>query len=664
VAEYAFSANLTVGGLFNAAVSWVAAGRPGSIYVVALLAQTGGVTHTLAQDLVSVVVPAVSLSVAHRLRGGARVLVLVSCNPGHANQQEDSACAQDRAAYLHDLLGELGYEHKVVASAEELTRELRCGRYDVYWISGGARKLSHTAAKELREAVYGGAGLLVDGSHDERNGLLDEALGVAYRGKLSGGAPEVLLGSELFEPAELNASGTALRLDLAGGIEQARFAASHQPAIVSHVYGEGQALIAGFDLVASLRGSGSAAEWRAALVAMLDRLAPTPETVVAAGAAVPLRTVIQNKGRATRVELRIALPLGAAVLSTAPAAGVTESEARWLLDLSENGTQTVDLTLRLPAGAASHDLSARVAVVGAGGTQPYGTYPLAVEARGIDQLFSAALDALSVLQPTQQSCRQKGSHARTQLDRVQAALAEGDHAGAIVSVIDAIDDLLEIRSANVAGARLALDRLLEGIGLEWCAALCSPALPHAHNGEGFVPFSALEGLEARGGRSGAADWEWGLGANTQQTGSFVQQSFEWRSDRTYRWSLSYDGTGGGSVSVWDGRTRLFAKAYQDSRRPLRAGNAIELYVKSNSGLGSAKIQATLDAIDDKPVSTTLATAGNGQFSEAFSYFFYPPMRDGFTLTGSLKLSFNGSTPPQGSRLAFTVTSGMVSCQRQ
>ena len=59
---------------------------------------------------------------------------------------------------------------------------------------------------------------------------------------------------------------------------------------------------------------------------------------------------------------------------------------------------------------------------------------------------------------------------------------------------------------------------------------------------------------------------------------------------------------------------------------------------------------------------TLATAGNDAFSEATGYYYYPPMTASFTVSGTVKMSFSGSAPPEGSRLNFIVTSGTVSCR--
>jgi choice-of-anchor A domain-containing protein len=176
----------------------------------------------------------------------------------------------------------------------------------------------------------------------------------------------------------------------------------------------------------------------------------------------------------------------------------------------------------------------------------------------------------------------------------------------------------------------------------------------------FTPFAPLERLEVRGGRTGAADWEWGLGTNTQTAGQFVQEHLNWTSGKSYRLVLSYNGQGGGSYQVFDGNTSLFTKSF--SAMPgLRTGNAVELYAKSSAGTGNAKVIVNLTRLKGSVYNEMLQTLGNNAFSEAKAVFFSPALSSGFELEGTVKLEFTGTAPPTGSRLNFLVTAGNLSC---
>jgi len=93
-----------------------------------------------------------------------------------------------------------------------------------------------------------------------------------------------------------------------------------------------------------------------------------------------------------------------------------------------------------------------------------------------------------------------------------------------------------------------------------------------------------------------------------------------------------------------------------------AGNALKLYVKSSAGIAPGNlVTATSTTVNGQPAAGSLQTAGTGAFSEQSLYWFYPPMSQGFTATGTVKLSFTGSYPPTGSRLNFIVTAGNLPC---
>jgi RHS repeat-associated protein len=189
---------------------------------------------------------------------------------------------------------------------------------------------------------------------------------------------------------------------------------------------------------------------------------------------------------------------------------------------------------------------------------------------------------------------------------------------------------------------------------------CNVSAPQPNSGSTFSAFNNLTRLEVRSGRPNNADWQWGLGTNTQQAGSFVQAYLNWVSGRAYNFTLSYDGQGNGTYSVSYNGTQLFAKTW---RGGLQVGNALQFYAKTTAGIGAGNfITVNLTSIDNLPVNATLQTAGDNLFDQASLTYLIPAQPTGFTVSGTIAFTFVGSAPPTGSRLNFLITAGNVTCQ--
>jgi hypothetical protein len=194
------------------------------------------------------------------------------------------------------------------------------------------------------------------------------------------------------------------------------------------------------------------------------------------------------------------------------------------------------------------------------------------------------------------------------------------------------------------------------------AATCTPgAITTAPTTE-FVAFASLERLEVRGGRLGAADWEWGLGVNTQQSGSFVSQSLDWISGRPFTWDLTYAADGSATITVRDGAEQRFSRTFTPSAAPgMRSGNALRLYVKASADSGAARVAATLSEINGAPANVSISTLGDSTFSDQTTVVAHAATATPFRAVGTVTLTFSGSAPPTGSRLNFIVTAGNVPC---
>lgn len=175
----------------------------------------------------------------------------------------------------------------------------------------------------------------------------------------------------------------------------------------------------------------------------------------------------------------------------------------------------------------------------------------------------------------------------------------------------------------------------------------------------FTPFAETERLEIRSGKPGAADWEWGLGANTQTAGQFTQANLDWLSGTSYYWTVTTDAAGKGTFTVRNGASVVAQGTYDKPAAKLRNGNAIRLTVKTASDAGAANIAASLLKIEGQSVShSVITTAANQSHSLVITH---PGLANGMTAEGTVRLDFTGSAPPAGSRLNFTLNAGTVQC---
>ena len=273
-------------------------------YAAVLSVLINGDERVLAQATFRVIDLPVKLEVTMHAATG-RVLALVSCGAeddddrDHKDRDHDRhtpACLAHRKALLDRTLTELGIRHRIVTDPDAFRRAFRSGVYDTYWLSGGRVKLGDTLARELREAVYRGDGLLLDGQHDERNKVLDAAGGFLYRGKLGKLDQSVVFTEAPFEIQTLTSRGRGLKLELAGGQAVAHFPAG-TPAVVRHMYGAGRSLSLAFDLPAALADQVSYAAWRDVLGQALADLKPTATDTYTGGAYVQERIGVRVSPR-------------------------------------------------------------------------------------------------------------------------------------------------------------------------------------------------------------------------------------------------------------------------------------------------------------------------------------------------------------------------------
>ena len=496
MAEFPYTQTLNIGSNFAAANNWGTSGPIGTNYVAVLSAVVGGKTLTLAQDNFTLIP---NLFVKQGVSSSGRILVLLSCKNGEGSDGEykannehkdDSKCIDGRVKFISETLTSLGISHLVTTTVDDFRNAFRTGQYNTYWISGGAEKLLDDLAAEIREAVNRGDSLLLDGVHDERNKLLDEVVGVQYRGKLSSRNLPINLAGALFSSGTTATRGQPLKLALGTGTLQAKFPSSlkcgdcsddkerngtnsgDNPAIVSNNYGKGHGIVMAFDLFDTLMyAQPLPTTWQTIMGAAFGDLQPIPPNVYTSGALAIAKTNIVNQGQVIDLEVTDTLPTGAKLLSTYPIAIANSigSEAKWSFNLGAAQNKDVTLALLLPDLAGTYTLNTLVNSIQGGQAKLFGNYPLTFTvASALDPNFTAKLitdlNALIFSDKKERQARDKvvialqDTLAKTQLTKYDIA---------IDSLLDAVDGLKDITSKDMSLFRTMMDRWLQELELKW-----------------------------------------------------------------------------------------------------------------------------------------------------------------------------------------------------
>jgi hypothetical protein len=463
-AEFPATLPLAAGGSANGAVNWLAEGNVGDTYVAMLSAAIGGRDLALAQGSFTLAPPPVKLDLTQAGLVSSRVLVLLA-------DGDTEVAGATRSQVLDAALNALGAAHFITGDAAEFTKALRSGQYNTLWLSGKLDKLDALLVQEITEASFDGAALLIDGDHDERNKALDALAGITWRGKLGQTGLQVTIGGAELPAASLTTAGRALKLELAGGRQQARFAGtqptSDGPALVSNVFGSGRVFTFAFDLVGTLAAQSG---WQDVLARVLGFTLPQAHAALTPGEPVSLRLDIANQARATDLRVRMQLPAGATVLGSVPAASIEAGIARWSASLAEAGSTAFALSFAAPAEPGNYAVTTSVASARNGLERPYGE-PL-VLALGVQDAAvngAAARVALTALALTTNTAQKARSAAIAQLDDGLAQLRAGTvdgYAAAIAGFAAAADGVASL-PADTAVIRHQIDALLREAQWRW-----------------------------------------------------------------------------------------------------------------------------------------------------------------------------------------------------
>jgi hypothetical protein len=389
-------------------------------------------------------------------------------------------------AYLEALLTRAGWSYTIAVTAEDFTREMRTGAYNIYASFAEHEKLSVEAQKELREAVFRGEGLLLAGPHDSRHHHLIETLGIKYRGHVSFadgvgfiddtfgavGGTGLIPGDAALRIERLTAQRVAQFLmmyddsdHLCAGDDQhaasqlgkpapgADLCATLMDAVTLNPYGQGRTVFAGFDLLATATLQGQDGLLAKALLAALDHVNP-PLADNTVGRVAPITLTVTNQGIATPIRATLTLPVGLQVID--PQGGTVLGDIiTWQGELAVDAVQRFTVYVHLPETSGTVTFQAKVEAPKAGVYTVItdSTLTLAVEPAPDPDVLMAQLSALQGAGlPEDRFYKQADTYLRKARDLV--ATQRFDHA--LWEAIKAADALAGASSPEVMPIRVGL----------------------------------------------------------------------------------------------------------------------------------------------------------------------------------------------------------------
>jgi hypothetical protein len=459
-------------------------------YACVLQARVADAWQTLATAVFTVQEPPFDLASELMLGERGRVLVLLDGPDAASGSPEarDSFHAPhgpagaptrlEQQIYLETLLTRAGWTSTVVTNAEDFAREFRSGGYTTYVVLSEQIKLPEQVQAELREAVYRGEGLIVAGDHDQRNGRLNQPLGIRFRGKTSQATgvklldsalhPEaqgILLIADTVQQTELDEATAVGHFQLQG---RGRGGQDHDQkgdgsvAVTVHDYGAGRAVAMGFDLLTEAALAGPESVFASLLLHALDYVQPV-EPATLPGAVVPVYLTLTGQGSVPPVQAVLTIPPEPRVVAAEPTAGTIETSADdaliWSVDLSREANESLLIWLRLPDEPGPVDLHG-IILLGED-LREYDSVDLTLDIEPRPGLAAALADLANLV------AQDKAYHqAQQHVEQADQAFAQGDDTRALAQLVQGAEALIRVDTPEADQVRYAVAEALRQ-GAQW-----------------------------------------------------------------------------------------------------------------------------------------------------------------------------------------------------
>jgi hypothetical protein len=431
-------------------------------YACLLLAEVGGQTVQLGAALFDVLEPPIRINATLGAGKHGRILALLDPDTGNDPLGPNHLPAMTvQRATLEKLFDDAGWSYTLATDADAFTRELRSGGYVAYLLLSETVKLPETVQQELREAVNRGEGLIEAGGHDQRQGRIDEALGLKFTGKYPRmtGISIDADGFTVTGQIPLQLTDRTLNFTLDGATALGRFLqdgmVTPDLALAERRYGRGRAFHAGYDLLAEASWPGADARHGQLLLDALNRTHPDP-FVPYAHSVYPVTVKLANLGIATPGRVVLNLPANIAVID-AGGATQTDNQLVWDFNLAEKAEAEYTAWLKLPDVPVT--VQATVESGSGGSYKLQQALTLDVDTVLANDL-QAALEAISPL--TDKAYKQP----RSDLQQAESQGLSGNWPASLDALRSAADRLSAIETAIAAQLRLSTDRALRSASIK------------------------------------------------------------------------------------------------------------------------------------------------------------------------------------------------------
>ena len=339
-------------------------------YACVLQAQDNNKWVTLGYAPFRITVPPIEVRPEIKPYNAKRLLILLDdktlCNKGDTYGPINTANPESQKAYLKALLDTYGFSYTIVTNNNAFECEFRSGMYGAYAIFSEQHILPLDLQTELREAVFRGEGLLISGSHDNRNHHLFKILGVDYRGKL---LDFDTLTTENNATLLLDLNDDKLRITLNGAESLGIFSKQTKkkflfcsdttyPAITRYDYHKGHTRFIAFDaLLYAMQNS----EAETLLLESLEAISNSSDTVTYPISTIGIDLTLNNQGIATTGMTKSQLFTNdVSFIETDNMQLNSEGGLEAAFDLKENETQTQRIWMTLGEEAAGFDLESSI----------------------------------------------------------------------------------------------------------------------------------------------------------------------------------------------------------------------------------------------------------------------------------------------------------------
>ncbi|RLJ39771.1 putative repeat protein (TIGR01451 family) [Acidovorax sp. 106] len=412
--------------------------------------------------------PQSGAEIAQELYSQTQVLVWSQC-PEVSSSQDAEACAVRKADAARAWFAARSIRALVVTQSGDWRVAMRTGAYNVLWFAGGTSSLDATAQAEVRAAVRRGDSVVLDGGNAVSMRGVSDVFGATFEETALGSNLQVALAGGTAMPT----LGAAYPLQLNTATLDGVYVASGKPAIASHVYGLGQSLLAGFDL---LDAASSGGVWSQFAEQRLLALTPVPKTQPALagsvfGLKVKARSLAPVGAAEKSVNLKMDLTSGVTYRDAEPPAQGASSSAQpsWALALPAGQEQIVKLELMMPLTSGAAEAKSQLLDTSDMGL--LATQTTALQVLGLDTLVPRIKLALADITPVGAQQQEAVAQARDALGKVEQAQQQSDWNTAIEllgNLQASLDQLSTLPSApSIAELRLDVARWFFLLQTRW-----------------------------------------------------------------------------------------------------------------------------------------------------------------------------------------------------